>query len=146
MQRDGGFMDMMQIRRKMMGVIAGMASGIPRIKYHTSIVMDDMYTSTNRKHIQLPTMSNGLVIVTIDEAPSQPDVNYYIAISHYQLVYEGIKQSNAFGGNILRPNGTIGTDPGMADYYPSTGMLELGGSYGYFMQGTKYNIYMIEIE
>ena len=130
----------MELRR---GLMMAMAS-VPGLIFHKSIVMDSMATMNARKTIQGVACENAGIIVSIDQLPNQPDQNIYIAL-FYGKFYDPVENPGSTT-SILRPNGTYGTDNAMVSFTPSTGVIELGGNYGYFPAGTRYNIYEIKIK
>ena len=137
-------MDLMDIRRTMMGVIAGMAGKVPRLIYNKQITFEETATFQNRKALQLPIIQNGFICILIDEMPTEPDPTIYIALSSYQVILTKYNNTGT-GTNILRPNGTVGSDSGGSGYIRSTGTLYLGGNYAYYPEGMTYNIYAFEI-
>ena len=119
----------------------GMSRSLPRLVYHNTVTMEYSVTSANYLDLQLPTMSNCNIAVFIDVIPAPPDTGY-IALSSGVSFASGVKISY---GQVLRANGTIGTDPEQIRYYPNTGMLRLGGDWGTFVEGMTYHIYAFEI-
>lgn len=144
MQRDGGFMDLMDIRREMMGMIAQMSGKVPRLVFSKSITFEETATGTSRKQIQLPVITRGYILILIDKYPTAPDSSIYISMSSYINIFQAYGTVGG-GTSILRPNRTIGSDSGGSNYNVNTGILSLGGSYGYYPQGMTYNIYAFEI-
>ena len=133
-------MDLMELRRGLMMAM----ENVPGLIFHKSIVMDSMATMNARKTIQGVACENAGLIVSIDQLPNQPEPNIYIAL-FYAKFYDPVENPLS-ATSILRPNGTYGTDSAMVSFTPSTGVIELGGNYGYFPAGTRYNIYEIKIK
>jgi len=135
-------MDLMDIRRGMMGQMA--VEKMPRLVFHMSITLEETATDKSPKKIQLPIIQNGHICVLIDKYPAAPDPNIYITLLSSKNIFA--KDNVQTGGSdILRPNGTIGSDTGASRYDTKTGVLSLGGGYGYYPAGTTYNIYAFEI-
>ncbi|MBR3334319.1 MAG: hypothetical protein IKG23_08535 [Clostridia bacterium] len=121
-----------------------MAEKVPKLVFSKSITFDETAKSGSQKQVQLPIIENGFICVLIDELPSQPDSIIYITLTSYINVF-GKYNHNATGTIILRPNGTVGSDSSASGYNRNTGILTLGGTYGYYPQGMTYNIYAFEI-
>lgn len=119
----------------------GMAKSLPKLVYHNTVTIEYSGTSIKPFELQLPIISNYNIAVFIDTIPVPPDTGY-IALSSGISRVSGVPQSY---GQILRANGTIGTDPNQVKYSPDTGMLKLGGDYGTFVEGMTYHIYAFEI-
>ena len=112
---------------------------MPRLVDYVELTMSSTATSSNKVSVNLTPISNYLLVVMIDTIPS-PDSTYYIAL---QWVKGNINNTSTVQyGHILRPAGTIGTDNNQCAFNTSTGVLQLGGQYGYFLSGTKYHIYL----
>lgn len=122
--------------------VSGGSSAPPRLLQYEEITIQSTATSSNKLSVQLVPVDYYTLLVMIDTFPSAPDASEYIA-----LVYTNSKNpsDNGYSGSILRPNGTIGSDGSMASFNNTTGVLSLGGSYGHFMAGTKYNVYLFEL-
>lgn len=119
---------------------AGYGTTPPRLLYASSITMDQTYTATNPKTVQIAASDSCVILVIADATPSPPSSGY-TALSWYCLT----PVSNALDGRIIRSNGTVGTDAQLCTYEQSTGALLLGGQYGYFREGDTYNIYQFGI-
>lgn len=121
----------------------GMASGkVARLIFHKSIVMEKTAKKTDALRMFAVPAENVVIVVTIDSIPASPDPNMYIALC-YQAFYNTVQ--DVASTSILRPNGTYGTDSAMVIFNRATGELVIGGEWGCFPEGTRYNIYEIEV-
>ena len=123
--------------------VSGGGSSYPRLLDYREITFDTTATSSNKVTVQLTPVDYYGIVVMIDTYPSAPDASEYIA-----LIWQSSKFPEGNGGSqgsILRPAGTIGSDSSMCGYTPSTGSLYFGGSYGHFLAGTKYHVYLFEM-
>lgn len=115
------------------------SGGLPGrlIAYETVIPTSDA-TNSSKISINLPIKSKYLIAVIADSTP-ETDQNLYWA-----LLWMAPKLFNSITNisSILRPNGEIGTDQNMCAYNTSTGVLTLGGEWGYFKAGLPYHVYM----
>lgn len=124
-------------------ISVSVGSSYPRLIDYQVITLDSTATSSNKKTVQLTPVGCYSITVMLDTYPSSPDASEYIA-----LVWQSSKYPAGNGGTqggILRPAGTIGNDNSMCSFDSTTGVLSLGGSYGHFMTGTKYHIYLFEM-
>lgn len=112
------------------------------VKYE-EITFTSTATNANRVSVSLEALTYCVILVAIDEYPSAPDSAEYIAISWFSTIVNG--NAPAVSSPILRPAGTIGNDNQMCSYNSSTGVLQIGGSYGHFMAGTTYHVYQFDI-
>lgn len=98
-------------------------------------------TAANKLDVQLtpPTSSNYLLFVWIKDRPTQPRDGYIAMAGSYS---NGMCASHMNG--ILRPNGTIGSDPELFTFNATTGSLKLGGQYGTFYAGLTYCVLLVE--
>jgi len=121
----------------------GGGGSVPLLIDSAEITMASTANSANNVKIQLTPIVNGFVAVYIDEFPV-PDASLSTAL---WWAYFTSSAGNA-GSNsnaILRANGTIGSDGGMCSFNKTTGLLTLGGTYGNFIAGLKYNILEFEL-
>ena len=124
--------------------IAAIPSGgdesAPLLIDSAEITMASTANNTNRVEIQLTPIDNGFVAVYIDEFPA-PDASLSTALWWMHFVSSA---GNATGNALLRAAGTIGSDNYMCSFTKTTGLLKLGGQYGSFIAGLKYNILEFE--
>lgn len=120
----------------------GGGAGVPNLLAQKTITMSDTYTSSNKLQVNLEVSSSCFVLVYIDSMPSPP-ASGYTAI--WELVGVTSYGNFSMGHNILRANGTLGTDGSMLSYNKTTGVASLGGTYGYFRQGDTYHILQFSI-
>lgn len=134
-------MSILQIPRR--GMMGATSSSVTVQEQTVTLVSDA--TSSNRYTATFnPVTDNSWVLmVWADEMPVAQE-NYYGAIAYASLRFyipcRTAASSPEVQTQILRPNGTIGTDASMAGFNPSTGTVSLGGSYGRFYAGATYHI------
>lgn len=87
-------------------------------------------------------MGNYVIAVFVDSTPDIPATGY-TALSWCGSRMMATGQEI---GQILRSNGTVGTDPQQVKYNIESGVLRMGGSYGAFAEGLTYHIYAFEID
>lgn len=97
-------------------------------------------TNNNKMTVNLTANVRSIVAVVINNYPSAPDSSQYIALS-----WTKNSDNSTIINQIMRPDGTIGTDQSMCAFTKSTGKLTIGGQYGHFFAGTTYRIFQIEI-
>ncbi|MBQ1789591.1 MAG: hypothetical protein II008_05405 [Oscillospiraceae bacterium] len=131
-------MDMMTIRKM---VMAQMANGVPKLIKTVTITCEKTGTNLDRITVQMLPRQNAFIVVLNDIVP-ESDPNIYITQEYSGYYLNGAAVLTA--GSIKRPNGTNGTDAACASFIPSTGVVELGGSYGYFPEGATYHLYEFE--
>lgn len=124
--------------------LTDVSGGVVKLLRHEEITPTTTLTNNNKMTVSLDVADACAILVTIDEYPSAPDPSYYIALYWSIFAYQN-GNGGTTGNAILRPNGTIGTDGYMCSYNKSSGVLTIGGQYGYFFAGTKYHIYQFEI-
>ena len=115
---------------------------LPKLVYHNTVTMEYNATNSNPFTLQLPTIGNYVIAVFVDSIPDAPDTGS-IALSWCKSCMMNGEQHF---GQILRANGTIGTDPWQVSYDIKSGVLRLGGTYGAFAEGLTYHIYAFEID
>lgn len=120
--------------------VSGGGSTPPRLLDYREITLESTATSSNKLTVQLTPVDYYSIVVMIDTYPSAPDASEYIALIYQYSKYPA--GGGAAKGDILRPAGTIGNDNNMCSFANTTGVLSLGGSYGHFMAGTKYHVYL----
>lgn len=123
--------------------ISAIGGSFPRLIDHADITFTTTATNANRVTVNLTPATNCVVLVFRDDLPSSPDSSEYIALFWAQM-YTSYGTGSAVG-HILRPAGTIGSDTAQCSFNKTTGVLQLGGQYGYFFAGTTYHIYEFEI-
>lgn len=120
--------------------VSGGGSTPPRLLDYREITLESTATSSNKLDVQLTPVDYYSIVVMIDTYPSAPDASEYIALIYQYSKYPA--GGGAVKGDILRPAGTIGNDNTMCSFANTTGVLSIGGSYGHFMAGTKYHVYL----
>ena len=120
--------------------ISGGGGTVGRIVKHVEVIPTSTLTNANRLTVQLNPSSYSAIVVVVNEYP-QPNQSGSTA-----LFWARTTLSLTVAGIILRSDGTIGTDPYMCDFNSSTGSLKIGGTYGNFFAGTKYDVYQIDME
>lgn len=141
----GGTSASLAFPAEFVSAIAAIPSGgssPPRLIDSAEVTLASTATSSNKLSVNLTAATNCVVLVFVDEMPSPPTSNY-TALCWCQIYTEN-GTTTAFGA-ILRPAGTVGNDTSMCSFNKSTGVLQLGGQYGYFWAGTKYQIYEFEL-
>lgn len=96
-------------------------------------------TTTNKLQLQLTPVNNYFIIIFNISTISAPQEGY-TALGSAATYF--VSANGGFGA-ILRANGTQGTDTLMS-YNSSTGILSIGGQYGYFRAGDTYDVYLFE--
>lgn len=119
--------------------VSGGGSLPSNIMNYEAVTMETTATNNNKYSTTLTPSSNCIIIVILDTVPSTPDSSEYIALLWYGIFNQYASGSGQ--GHIIRPAGTVGTDSAMCSFNTTTGVLQMGGSYGHFMAGTTYHIY-----
>lgn len=97
-------------------------------------------TQTNKLTLQLTPVTNYFLIIFNISSISAPQEGF-TALGHARAHFV---TNDLNEGALLRANGTQGSDNSMMTYNPSTGILSLGGEYGYFRTGDTYDVYLFE--
>lgn len=102
--------------------------------HYVSLVPETTLTNNNKASVQLDPGYCVILVICVDDLT--PPASGYIAITWYSVIYADQRHST-----ILRANGTVGSDNNQCSFNRTTGILQLGGQYGYFPAGTHYDIY-----
>lgn len=126
------------------GYGGGGGGSIPKLVEQVNFTPETTLTNTNRASVQLTAMPNKayMVVVYVNSFPAA-DESETLA-----LLYNAIGSSGSAytaNGIILRVNGTIGTDGSMCSYNRTTGIIQIGGQYGHFREGTTYTILLFDL-
>lgn len=129
----------MSLRR---GLMSSMASGNKNLIYAKTVTMEKTASRSDPVVIGLPIMtSNYIILVAIVNYPSPPEDGYIALIWEKKKIGD----FDSRDGRVLRANGTVGTDHGQCTYNESDGTLSIGGDFGRFPLGVKYEIYCIQM-
>lgn len=107
----------------------------------------ETYTMSNRLSLQLEASDNCFILVRATSFPTAPASGYKALLQGTGEAY--FDSSNQYSRNfnmILRANGTIGTDDTQIAYNKTTGILFLGGTYGYFFPEDEYEVIQVVFE
>lgn len=109
------------------------------LTYYNSVTPNEIITNENALQLQLPISTDKqYVFVFFSSEVPEASVN-----NSWALV--GLKSSyGANIGNILRSDGTAGSDLNLSNYNKDTGIATLGGFYGYLKPGLRYDIYLFQ--
>lgn len=115
-----------------------------------NLIAHEEFTATQdseAKTIQLISSTPCIVLFMSESIPS-PDTTLYWSLFWIGLFPNGNSNTIVNNGNaILRPNGTYGTDSGLASFNPTTGIFEAKtGSYGKLKAGVTYHVYQFEVQ
>ena len=123
--------------------VSGGGGTLPKLLKHIEYTFaSDAYTG-NRQSVNLDPVDRYIVFVLADEMPT-PDASHATALSWCKFNLGS--SATIAKGSIVRTDGTIGTDENEIGFTPSSGLLEMGGQYGYFFTGATYQIYEFECE
>lgn len=104
-------------------------------------------TRANPMSVQLEASSNCFILVRAVSYPTAPATGYKALVWGRNLSYFTPTYINAgVIHSILRANGTIGTDDTQCAYNSTTGVLSVGGAYGYFNPEDEYEIIQVVFE
>lgn len=131
--------------------VATLASGygggggtLPRLLNFETVTPTENASSSNKIQLNFTAVGSGRYVFLLSVAtPQTPDAVLYKVLA-YTSNNIGTTTQNATG--ILRPNGTRGTDTTIASYNPSTGLVQLGGTYGVYMAGETYYVFLFSLE
>lgn len=130
--------------------VATLASGyggvgtLPRLLNFETVTPTENASSSNKIQLNLTAVGSGRYVFFLSVAtPQTPDAVLYKVLAYTS---NNIGTHGQSATEILRPNGTRGTDTTIASYNPSTGLVQLGGTYGVYMAGETYYVFLFSLE
>lgn len=112
--------------------------------FYQKFYPDQTYTSGNKLPLQLEPSENCMIFVHTTQYPTAPETGYKALFWNYSIYrYDSSHAVSKIEHAILRANGTEGTDSSQCSFNPTTGVLQLGGSYGYFFPEDEYEVIQI---
>lgn len=107
----------------------------------------ETYTISNPLSLQLEASDNCFILVRAVQFPT-PDATNSKALIWLLAVttYDSTHSYSDIAHKILRSNGTIGTDANQCRYDKTTGILLVGGQYGYFTPHDEYEVIQVVFE
>lgn len=118
-------------------------SGNSNLLYHETFIPTVVYNASNKLQLQLVANTNCMIIVFPTSMPSAPSSGY-TALQWGKLFIDYLGDgtwSQNIIHDVLRANGTIGSDISLCDFDKTTGILRIGGSYGVYPVGLEYAVF-----
>ncbi len=133
-----GFVDAVE------AIETGGGGGLPaKLISYQEFTPASVITSDNKMNIQLEAVDACVIIVIKKVYPNQPNASGSTALA-WNRILNGAASYSRYG-RLLRTDGTIGSDANMCLFNASTGVLSVGGQYGYFFPGETYEVFQIAI-